>query len=86
MIGVELVTDKKSKAPAGPARDKVVELAFGHGCLFLGAGESSVRICPPLVISKAEADAGLDILEHSIKYINTSDKAELTKTGKTQGS
>ncbi len=86
MIGVELVTDKKTKSPAGPARDKVVELAFGHGCLFLGAGENSVRICPPLVISKEEADAGLDILEHSIAYVSKSDKKELTKAGKPQGS
>lgn len=85
MIGVELVTDKKSKAPAGPARDKVVELAFGHGCLFLGAGENSLRICPPLVITKEEADAGLDILEHSIKYVNDSDKSERAKGGKPQG-
>ena len=70
MIGIELVKDKKSKTPAGDLRDKVVELAFGHGCLFLGAGENSVRICPPLVISKAEADAGLDILEECIKHAN----------------
>jgi 4-aminobutyrate aminotransferase len=79
MIGIELVTDKKSKTPAGPARDTVVELAFGHGCLFLGAGENSVRICPPLVISKAETDAGLDILEHAISYVNKGDKQELAK-------
>jgi len=79
MIGIELVTDKKSKTPAGPARDKIVELAFGHGCLFLGAGENSIRICPPLVITQAEADAGLDILEHSIGYVGGSDKSELAK-------
>ena len=86
MIGIELVTDKKSKAPAGPARDKVVELAFGHGCLFLGAGENSVRICPPLVISKEEADAGLDILEQCIKHVGSSAKADVTKAGNQQGS
>ena len=76
MIGVELVTDKQSKAPAGPARDKVVELAFERGCLFLGAGENSVRICPPLIITKEQADAGLDILEECISTVDKSAKAD----------
>ena len=74
MIGVELVTDKQSKAPAGPARDKVVEMAFAKGCLFLGAGENSVRICPPLVITKEQADIGLDTLEECIQAVDNSSK------------
>jgi 4-aminobutyrate aminotransferase len=85
MIGVELVTDKQSKAPAGPARDKVVELAFERGCLFLGAGENSLRICPPLVISKEQADVGLDILEECISIVNKSSKADKPANGKLQG-
>ncbi len=85
MIGVELVTDKQSKAPAGPARDKVVELAFERGCLFLGAGENSVRICPPLVITKEQADAGLDILEECISTVDKSAKADQPGKGKPQG-
>ena len=76
MIGVELVTDKQSKAPAGPARDKVVELAFERGCLFLGAGENSVRICPPLIITREQADIGLDILEECIRTVEKSSKAD----------
>ena len=85
MIGVELVTDKQSKAPAGPARDKVVELAFERGCLFLGAGENSVRICPPLVITKEQADIGLDILEECIRIVEKSAKADQPANGKQQG-
>jgi 4-aminobutyrate aminotransferase len=85
MIGVELVTDKQSKAPAGPARDKVVEMAFERGCLFLGAGENSVRICPPLIITKEQADAGLDILEECISTVDKSAKAEQPGKGKPQG-
>ncbi len=76
MIGVELVTDKQSKAPAGPARDKVVELAFERGCLFLGAGENSIRICPPLIITREQADIGLDILEECIRTVDKSSKAD----------
>ncbi len=85
MIGVELVTDKQSKTPAGPARDKVVEMAFERGCLFLGAGENSLRICPPLVITKEQADIGLDILEECIKAVDKSSKAEQPGKGKPQG-
>jgi 4-aminobutyrate aminotransferase len=69
MMGVELVTDKKTKAPNGVARDKVVQLAFQRGCLFLGAGETALRICPPLVITQEQADAGLDILEQCIGMV-----------------
>jgi 4-aminobutyrate aminotransferase len=82
MIGVELVTDKQSKAPAGPARDKVVELAFERGCLFLGAGENSVRICPPLIITREQADIGLDILEECIRTVEKSAKAGQPGKGK----
>jgi 4-aminobutyrate aminotransferase len=85
MIGVELVTDKQSKAPAGPARDKVVELAFARGCLFLGAGENSVRICPPLIISKEQADIGLDILEECIRAVDKSAHADQSANGKQHG-
>ena len=85
MIGVELVTDKASKAPAGPARDKVVEMAFERGCLFLGAGENSVRICPPLIITREQADIGLDILEQCIQQVDNSAKAEQPGKGKPQG-
>ena len=36
MIGVEIVTDKKAKTPGGAERDRIVELAFERGVLFLG--------------------------------------------------
>src|SRR3954452_19291175 len=38
MIGVEIVTDKAKKTPGGNERDRIVELAFERGILFLGAG------------------------------------------------
>ncbi|MGI9103868.1 MAG: acetyl ornithine aminotransferase family protein [Terriglobales bacterium] len=85
MIGVELVTDKEKKTPAGPARDKVVELAFARGCLFLGAGENSVRICPPLIVTKEQADIGLDILEECIGEVEKSTKSDQPGKGKPQG-
>jgi 4-aminobutyrate aminotransferase len=66
MIGVEINKDKDSKQIAPDVRDRIVELAFERGVLFLGAGESSVRISPPLIISKEQGDAALDVLEECI--------------------
>ena len=37
--------------------------------LFLGAGENTMRIAPPLVLTKEQADAGLDILEECIGIV-----------------
>ncbi|HXE91746.1 MAG TPA: acetyl ornithine aminotransferase family protein [Terriglobales bacterium] len=69
MIGVEIVANQKSKVPAGKQRDRIVELAFERGVLFLGAGETALRIAPPLVVTREQADAALDALEESIVVV-----------------
>jgi 4-aminobutyrate aminotransferase len=66
MIGIEIVKDQKSRTPAGPMRDKIVDLAFERGLLILGCGETSIRLCPPLIVNQHEADIALDILEECI--------------------
>ena len=48
-------------------RDRIVELAFERGILFLGCGPSTVRISPPLIVTKDEADVAIDVLEESIE-------------------
>src|SRR4030081_891201 len=67
MIGVEIVKDQKTRTPAGPLRDKIVDLAFERGLLILGCGETSIRLCPPLIVNQQEADIALDILEECIQ-------------------
>ena len=66
MIGVEITRDKKAKTPASDLRDKIVESTFERGVLFLGAGESSVRLSPPLIVSKEQADIAMNVLEECI--------------------
>ena len=66
MIGVEINKDKQSKQPVPDVRDRIVELAFERGVLLLGAGESSIRLSPPLIVSKEQADAAMDVLEECI--------------------
>jgi 4-aminobutyrate aminotransferase len=69
MVGVEIVKDKATKEYAADERDRIVELAFERGLLFLGCGPSTVRISPPLVVSKDEADVAVDVLEECIALV-----------------
>lgn len=66
MIGIELVTDRQTRAPAREVRDRAVHLAFEHGLLLLGCGASVIRLAPPLVVSRAEAEEALAILDHAL--------------------
>jgi 4-aminobutyrate aminotransferase len=70
MIGIEYVTDKQTKSPAGEQRDRIVELAFEKGVLLLGCGPNSIRLCPPLIVTKQQADVALDILEECIVQVS----------------
>ncbi len=69
MIGVDIVKDKVTKEYGNAERDRIVEMAFEHGVLFLGCGPSTVRICPPLVVTKEEADVAVDVLEECIATV-----------------
>ncbi len=70
MIGVEIVKDKKTKEYGAAERDRIVELAFERGVLFLGCGPSTLRIAPPLILTKEEADVAVDTLEESIAIVS----------------
>jgi 4-aminobutyrate aminotransferase len=69
MIGVEIVKDKQTRATAHDERDRIVELAFERGILFLGAGENTIRIAPPLVLTQEQADIAMDVLEECISIV-----------------
>src|ERR1700745_560605 len=69
MIGVEIVKDKVTKEYGNAERDRIVEMAFERGVLFLGCGPSGVRISPPLVVSREEADVAVDVLEECIEIV-----------------
>jgi 4-aminobutyrate aminotransferase len=67
MIGIELVKDRQTKEPWPERRDAVVQRAFHKGLLVLGAGESTIRLCPPLVIDREQADFALTALAESLR-------------------
>ena len=63
MLGVEIVRDQKTKERAPEWRDRLVSLAFDRGVLTLGAGDNTLRLSPPLVITREQCDFALDTLE-----------------------
>jgi 4-aminobutyrate aminotransferase len=66
MLGIEIVRDQVTKEKAPELRDRIVELGFEKGILVLGAGQNSVRLAPPLVLTADQADFALDTLEECI--------------------
>jgi 4-aminobutyrate aminotransferase len=72
MIGIELVRDQTTKERAPALRDSLVQMCFERGLLVLGAGPNSIRLCPPLVITKDQADFAADTIESCLKVISES--------------
>ena len=66
MIGVEFVKDKSTKEPNEEIRNMVEEIGFEHGLLLLGCGKSTIRLAPPLCITRPEMDEALEIFEETI--------------------
>ena len=69
MIGIELVKDKATREPATALRNRVETLAFERGLMILGCGETSIRLCPPLIVNEHEATVALDILEDALTQV-----------------
>jgi 4-aminobutyrate aminotransferase len=69
MIGFEMVRDQHTKERAPELRDRIQELAFERGLLVLGAGRNTIRLCPPLVITRDQADFAMDTLEECLKLV-----------------
>jgi 4-aminobutyrate aminotransferase len=66
MIGLELVRDRKTKERAATERDRLVEECFKRGLLVLGAGRNTLRLSPPLILSRDEADTAVRIIDESL--------------------
>ncbi len=72
LIGIELVKDVATKDPAPQWRDAVVQQSFHKGLLLLGCGKSTLRLAPPLVITRAQGDFALDRIEESLQALPAS--------------
>jgi 4-aminobutyrate aminotransferase len=66
MIGMELVTDRASKAPAKKLCDALITRAYHNGLILLACGQSTIRFMPPLMIDEGDVDEALELLELSL--------------------
>jgi len=71
MIGVEFVKDAKN-TPAPVISNDILMACFRKGLAFLPCGKSTIRLCPPLVVSEEECSVALEVLESAIKANNVS--------------
>jgi 4-aminobutyrate aminotransferase len=69
MIGIELVKDRKTKERAVKERDRLVDECFKRGLLVLGAGRNALRLSPPLVLTKEQADTAVRIIDESLEAL-----------------
>jgi L-lysine 6-transaminase len=53
----------------GPIRDMVRKEAFDRGLIILGCGERTIRFRPALTVTRADLDAGLDILDAALSDV-----------------
>lgn len=69
MMGIEFVTDQKSKTPNAKIVNDIVNYAVQKGLLLESAGTygNVIRFLAPLCITDAQLDAGLEIYEEAIK-------------------
>ena len=77
MIGIECVRDRTTKERAIEERDEVVDAAFYKGLLTLGAGKNTIRISPPLVLTRAQADTAIGILDAA--FTDVEDKRRMAR-------
>jgi 4-aminobutyrate aminotransferase len=66
MIGIELVTDRATRAPAKALCEAVLTRAFHNGLLLLSCGQSTVRFIPPLMIDRTHVDEAMGLLETAL--------------------
>jgi 4-aminobutyrate aminotransferase len=69
MIGIEFVRDRQTKVRATEERDAVVDEAFSRGLLVLGAGRNALRLSPPLVLTRVQAEVAVKLLDEAIGVV-----------------
>jgi 4-aminobutyrate aminotransferase len=63
LLGIDLVADRTTKAPAADVADRVLYRALARGLSFKTTMGHVLTLTPPLVTTRAQMDAALDIVE-----------------------
>ncbi len=70
LIGIELVTDRLVKTPAGDAAEAVLYSAMSRGLSFKTTMGNVLTWTPPLITTRAQMGQALDILEQSLHEVS----------------
>ncbi len=65
MVAIDIQDNQGQPDPA--TRDRILNDAFYQGLILLGCGKSSIRFCPPLVITSEQIAIALNILNEVLK-------------------
>ena len=63
LIGIELVSDQAAKTPAAGVAERVLYRALSRGLSFKTTMGNVLTLTPPLIITRAQMDQALDVLE-----------------------
>lgn len=69
MIGMEIVEDKESKKPAPQKVTEIMTRAWKRGINVITCGVSTIRVAPPLIITRELVDTSLDIIEDATREV-----------------
>jgi 4-aminobutyrate aminotransferase len=72
LMGLELVRDRETRAPARDEADRVMYRALERGLSFKVSAGNVLTLTPPLIITEAELDRALDIVEDCLAEIESS--------------
>jgi 4-aminobutyrate aminotransferase len=70
MLALEVVEPGTNRGDQG-LRDDIIQACFERGLLTLGAGPSAIRISPPLTLTRAQAQIGLEILDDAVTAVES---------------
>jgi len=66
LLGMELVSDRATKAPAGDAAESVLYRALSRGLSFKTTMGNVLTLTPPLVTTREQMDRALDIVDECL--------------------
>jgi 4-aminobutyrate aminotransferase/(S)-3-amino-2-methylpropionate transaminase len=71
MQAIELVRSRSTREPAEQETKQVSEYCYTHGLVVLTAGSygNVIRLLVPLVVTDAQMDEGLDVLEAALAHV-----------------
>ncbi len=71
LLGVDLVLDRETREPARKEAHKVCYRAWELGLVMMQYGKSTLRIAPPLCLTREVADEAISIIDRAITDVET---------------